>query len=249
MQMIVLLLGWISVVAVIDGAVTRPWKSAAARAPLPVALAVIFAAWVLATGAYAYADSMAQGAWTGATIAIAFVPIKAVILSLLAYAAGRTFLTARATSAPFGRRWGLPILLAGISLYILASDVVALHKSTLERHARDPALTTEEVAVLLQRIHDGKAGEDELSEFLGNPLCPPGLLAEYASSSTPHWRMAVARNQKIDAVLADKLANDPNENVRYYIAFNPNLPPEAAARLAADSSEMVRNAAKRWAKP
>ena len=247
MQIVVLLLGWISVVAVVDGAVTRPWKSPAARAPLPLALGIAVAAWVLATGAFAYATAMAEGAWTGATIAIAFIPAKAIVLSLLAYAAGRTFLTARATPAPFVQRWGLPIVLVGISLYALTSDVVALHNGALERHARDPALSAGEVSALVRRVHAGDVTAGELGEFLGNPLCPAELLAEYAGAPDARQRMAVARNQKIDPVLAEKLAADSDQDVRYYIAFNPNLPPEAAARLASDSSEMVRAAAKRRA--
>jgi hypothetical protein len=247
MQMAVLLLGWISVVAVVDIGVTRPWKSPAARAPLPIALGVVVAAWVLTTGALAYADSLTEGLWTGATIAIAFVPAKAIVLSLLVYAAGRTVLTARATPAPLVQRWGLPAILAGLVLYALASDVAAMHNGALERAARDPALSADAVTALVQRIHAGAAAQGELEEFLGNPLCPADLLAEYAAKPDVRWRIAVARNQSLDAALIEKLATDPDEQVRYYMAFNRNLPPALVSRLAADSSQMVRDAAQRRA--
>ncbi len=100
MQTLILLAAWSAVVVFVVMVGTRPWKSPAARAPLPLALAAVGAAWVLAAGIVSYRHLMADGAWTGATIAMAFVPGKAIIFSMLAYAVGRTFLTARAASDP-----------------------------------------------------------------------------------------------------------------------------------------------------
>ena len=41
-------------------------------------------------------------------------------------------------------------------------------------------------------------------------------------------------------MLAEKLANDSSEEVRYYLAFNRHLPIAVLLRLASDDSEMVR---------
>lgn len=235
-----ILLAWSAVVAGVIIAVTRPWKNAAARAPLPLILCACMAAWVLGSGIVAYGDMMADGAWTGASITLAFVPIKAVALSLLAYAAGRTFLAARAKPGPRVRRWALPAALAILSIYLVASDSRAMLANARERHAASPALSSAEVSVLMNRIRDGAAARGEAWAFLGNPACPPELLAEYAASKDPYWRRAVARNTKVDAELAAALASDSDEEVRYYLAFNRTLPPAVLSRLAADGSEMVR---------
>ena len=116
---------------------------------------------------------------------------------------------------------------------------MSLRSAALERHARDPAMT--EVQALVQRIRAGDAAREGLGAFLGNPLCPPELLVEHAAWPDPYWRKAVARNDRIDATLADKLAGDTDEEVRYYLAFNRTLPPAILSRLAADTSEMVRD--------
>ena len=124
---------------------------------------------------------------------------------------------------------------------MLASDFMSLRSAALERHARDPAKTAAEVQALVQRIRAGDAAREELGAFLGNPLCPPEPLVEHAASPDPYWRKAVARNDGIDATLADKLAGDTDEEVRYYLAVNRTLPPAILSRLAADTSEMVRD--------
>jgi len=241
MVILVIVLAWIIVVAGVGAAVTRPWKSPLARAPLPLLLATIMAAWVLGTGAFAYRDLMGQGAWTGATLTLAFVPLKATVLCLLAYAAGRTLLTARATPGPVVPRWGIPALLLAICLYSVATDFLAGRVAETARRAASPALTQDDVASLVQRIRAGSAGQHELTAFLGNPRCPPELLATYASSPDAIERRAVARNPGIDAALAEKLVADPDEEVRYYLAFNRTLPPPVLSRLAADTSDMVRD--------
>ncbi len=115
-------LGWVAAVGIVIGLVTRPWKSAAARAPLPLALALTMAVWVLSTGVMTYNELITKGSWTAATVAIPLVPIKAIVFALLAYAMGRTFLTARATKGPTAQRWGAPAGLAVLCLYFVVSD-------------------------------------------------------------------------------------------------------------------------------
>lgn len=242
MDLFIILLVWIVAVIGVDVAVIRPWKSAAARAPLPIAAGIAAGAWVLATGFMAYKQMMADGAWTGASIAMAFVPGKAIVLSLLAYAAARSFLSARSgTSAPI-QRWVLPALLTAALLYSIASDVMRMHTGVLERHAANPALSAAEASDLAARVRTGDATRGEIYAFLGNPKCPPDLLTEYADANDAYFRTAVARSPLIDRATADKLAGDPDEQVRLYLAFNRSLPPPVLTHLAADSSEGVRDA-------
>ena len=240
METLVILAVWIAVVVGVAAAVTRPWTSRAARAPLPVSLGFAGAAWVIATGFMSYRQMMMDGAWTGASIAMAFVPAKAIFVSLLAYAAGRTALTARAQETSL-RRWAGPALLAGAVLYFVASDAIAMRGAALERHAANPALTDAEVTTFVARLRAGSAARGEISAFLGNPRCPSELLAEYAADQDVSWRTAVARNALLDAPVADKLAADPDEQVRYYLAFNRTLPAPILSRLAKDASENVRD--------
>jgi hypothetical protein len=224
----------------VDVAVVRPWRTPAARAPLAIGLAIGMAAWVLATGFFAFRQMMADGAWTGATITMGYVPAKAIVLSLIAYAAGRTFLSARAEGVP--QHWALPAFLGLVIAYSLVTDALSLRAGALERHAADPALTAEDVTALAARVRAGDAGRDETAAFLKNPLCPPDLLAEFAGASDSLLRMAVASNHAIAVPLAEKLAGDEDGMVRYYLAFNRTLPVALLTRLAADSDERVREA-------
>jgi hypothetical protein len=240
-EALIILAVWIAVVGAIDVVVIRPWRSQAARAPLPLILGTAAAAWVIGTGFFGYRQLMAEGAWTGASIAMGFVPAKAIVVSLIAYAAGRSFLSALTTSAPLMTRWALPALLAAVLVYSIASDISRLHSSALERHARNPALTDAETSALAQKIRAGDAGREETFAFLGNPRCPDDLLGEYAASPDAYWRSAVARNDAIGPDIAAKLAADPDEQVRFYLAFNRKLPAEILIQLAADPSDNVRN--------
>lgn len=240
MDLFIILAVWIAVVVGVGLIVIRPWASAAARAPLPIALGLALAAWVIGTGFMAYRQMMADGAWTGATIAMAFVPGKAIVLSLLAYAAGRTFLRARVSAATTAQRWALPALLSAAVLYSLVSDVTRIRANALERHAGNPALSAEETSQLAARVRKGDASRGEIFAFLGNPKCPADLLIAFAGASDAYFRTAVARNDLIDFAIADKLAGDQDEQVRLYLAFNRKLPPSVLTRLAADSSEGVR---------
>ena len=242
MELFIILSVWIAVVAGVDLVVIRPWTSAAARAPLPIALGLALAAWVIGTGYMAYRQMMADGAWTGATIAMAFVPGKAIVLSLLAYGAGRSFLTARVSAAATAQRWALPALLSAAVLYSVVSDVTRMRAGALERHAGNPALSAQEASRLSERVRTGEASRGEIFAFLGNPQCPADLLIEFAVASDAYFRTAVARNDLIDLATADKLAGDQDERVRLYLAFNRKLPPPVLTRLAADSSEGVRGA-------
>jgi len=220
--------------------VTRPWKNPAARAPLPVVLAIAAAAWALGTGVNSYRHLMTDGAWTGATLAMLYIPTKAIVLSLLAYAAGRTLLKARVTHGSAVQRWALPLGLLGLTVYSVVSDVLLMQRAAFERHARDPALSAEDASIVAARVRSGAASREEIGAFLGNPMCPPDLLDTYGASPDSYWRKAVARNAKIDAPLAERLAGDSDEEVRHYLAFNRSLPPDILSRLASDSSEMVR---------
>jgi hypothetical protein len=235
-----ILLGWIAAVAVVLAFVIKPWKSAAHRAPLPMILALAVSAWGLGSGAIIYNDLMAQGSWTAASLTIGFVPAKAIIFALLAYALGRTFNAARATSGPPVARWGVPAVLTVVLMYVLGTDVAANWDARLESHARSTTLSAQDVSALAAKIRDGRATKGEQGEFLGNPLCPPDLLEEFASSPEPYWRRAVARNDKLDHGLIEKLLQDPDEEVRYFLAFNRDLPVPLLSRLAADKSERVR---------
>jgi|GEM_PF-6065605 len=236
-----IILGWIAAVAVVVVLVARPWKSPAHRSPLALGPAVAAAAWVLVTGANAYDNLINDGSWTAASVAIGFVPIKAVVYALLAYAMGRTFTAARAADAPPMQRWGAPAALAAILIYFVGGDVLRMRTDAAERHAANETLSAADVAALADDIRNSSTSKGVQFAFLGNPLCPPDLLAQFASSPDHYWRQAVARNDTISPEIADKLAQDQKEEVRFMLAFNRTLPPDILSRLAADQSELVRD--------
>ena len=241
MTALVILAVWIAVVLGIGAAITRPWRTEPPWAPLPLVLGLAAGGWVLITGYIAFSQMMDDGAWTGASIAMGYVPAKAIVLLLLATYAGRTFLAARARGAKDIKAWALPVLLAAATVYIVEGDVTRMRITALEQHARDPALTSVEVAALTQKIRSGAAERSEAYAFLSNPLCPPDLLTEFVAHSDPYWRMAVASNDTLAADIALKLTEDPDDQVRFYLAFNRKLPPEILTRLAADKSDRVRD--------
>jgi len=239
MSTIILFAVWLAVTLLVLAVATRPWKTPAARAPLPVALGLGMTLWVLVTGAIIQADLMKIGSWTAASTTMGFVPLKAIFMALLAYGSARMVLAERAASGP-RQRWILPACLSLFTLYLFVGDVQFNINSASERHARSTTLTPQEVDALTQRISAGDATPDEKGAFLGNPLCPPELLARFAADPEPRWRRAVARNDTIAADIAEKLVQDPDEQVRYMMAFNRKLPPPLLSRLSTDSSESVR---------
>ncbi len=197
------------------------------------------ATWVLAWGASAYSDSMASGSWTAASVTIGFVPLKAVVYSLLGYFATRTFLAALSSTAT--KRWVLPGALGLGFFALIVSDVSTQIDIRWTRHARSETLSADDVGALVQRVKSGTAHQDERRAFLRNPLCPPEMLAIHAASADVYDRAAVAANPKLDVALAEQLAGDADEQVRYMLAFNRDMPPALLSRLAADPSEYVRD--------
>lgn len=238
-----LVFGWTAAVVFVVAVLVRPWKLPRNIVLLPLAFSLLAAAWTLATGAIAYADMMKQGAWTGASIAIGFVPAKAIVFALLAYAFGRAILTAKNTSTSGWKAWTTPTVLGVICIYLGASDVLMFRTAGLERHARDTTLSPEKLSILSERVRNGAAGQDEARYFLSNPLCPPDLLHRFAESNESLNRSAVARNPNLSLELADKLSQDQDEYVRLYAAGNPALSVAALSRLSRDVSEMVRQTA------
>jgi len=239
MSTVILFGAWLVVTTLILAFAIRPWKTPAARAPLPLALCFAMMIWVLVSGAIIQANLMKIGSWTAASTTMAFVPLKAIFMALLAYWSARTLLAARTGAGP-ASRWVLPACLSIFTLYLVVSDVQFNINGARERHARSTILTPHEVEALAHSIRTGEASPDEQSAFLANPLCPPELLAEFATSQEPRWRRAVARNDTIATDIAETLAQDSNEQVRYMLAFNRKLPPAILSRLSTDTSESVR---------
>ncbi len=134
----------------------------------------------------------------------------------------------------------LAAVLAILCLWSIGADLTAARTAALEKHAADEALPPQDVAALTAKVRAGGAARGEVLAFLGNPLCPAGLVAEYAGSAEPLLRQAVARNTRLDAAIADRLIGDEVEDVRYYLAFNRGLTPAQLTRLAGDKSHMVR---------
>lgn len=211
----VVLFAWITFVVVVDVLITRPWSQPAARKPFPWICAAAGAGWVLWWGANAYRDSIADGQWTAASVAMAYIPLKALFYSLLAYFAGRTA----------SRRWLLPAALSLILVCLVVSDVVNAQSVARMRYARDEHLSSDQISVIAERIRKGDAGQSEQAAFLRNPACPPELLDEFATAPDALLRSAVAANPKLGATLAEKLAGDAAEDVRYYFGVQPRAAP------------------------
>lgn len=237
------LAGWVAFVAIVMIVVAKVWKPSPARAALPLSLSAVMAALVLLPGASTLADMYAKGMWTAASVSMGFFPVKALLYALLGYVLGRVINSARKNaepSQPALRRWGGPVALMALSVLLLFDDARTWQQAQLQKHAEREDLNAAEVAALVQKIRAGQTNRDEQGEFLGNPLCPPELLAEFAASSDPYWRRAVARNQTISPEVADLLSRDASLEVRYMLSFNRELPVEILSRLAADPDESVR---------
>lgn len=235
------LVAWTAIVVLAMAFIIRPWRDTPARHPLPVLLGVSVAVWVLASSWIGLRALYAAGSWTAASVTTGLVPLKALALAGLAYAAGRLFIGARKSiDVSPARRWGGAALLGVLSVLALASDVRGLYVGRLAQHARSETLSSDEVQRLAEKLTQGAATDDEVSAFLANRLCPPALLTQYAASLDARWRREVARNNTISGEIAQALAADPDEEVRYMLAFNRGLSPALLSRLAADASPFVR---------
>jgi hypothetical protein len=209
MSVPVMVMIWTLIVAAVVALVTRPWRSPEGRAPLAIFLAVAGAAWPLVNGAILLASMMDEGQWTAASITIGLIPFKAVVLSLLAYAAARTFLAARGGGNM--KMYIRPAALGAVILWWVADDSVVMYAAGRERHAASAELSTEEVAAVAERVRSGKASSHEAYAFFRNPLCPPDLIAANAVSPDVYARTSVASNPSLDPALAAKLAGDIDE--------------------------------------
>lgn len=238
MSVPVVVLMWTLIVAAIVAAATRPWRSSEYRAQLAILLAVAGAAWPLVNGAISLTSMMDDGQWTGASITIGLIPLKAVVLSLLAYTAALTFLGARGGADL--KKYVRTAALGAVIVWWIADDYLAMQAAVHERHAASAELNSAEVAAVADRVRSGKAGSHEAYAFLRNPLCPPDILTANSDSPDVYARTAIASNTSIGPALAAKLAGDADEQVRKYLAVNRNLPPDVLAQLAADSSGAVR---------
>jgi len=220
--------------------IVRPWRAGHAWPLLALAAAVAAASWALWDGAAIYADLTAQHSWTAATIAIPYVPAKALLFAVLAYFTVRSLLALRAPAIEHtGNRYAAPTVLTVATILLLAGDVVASFEAARVRTARDPNLSPAQLNVTIARVGSGAASEDEVLAFLENPLCPPELLAHYATE-TQLFKTHVARNPKVPVELVRRLSQDSDPTVRLHAAYSANLPAEELPRLAADTDELVR---------
>ncbi|MBX7197778.1 MAG: hypothetical protein K1X51_00205 [Rhodospirillaceae bacterium] len=234
----VILLAWTAAVVAAHAVITRPWKIPAARSPFAILPAIAMTAWVLGVGLLSYNASMASGSWTAASVTLGLIPLKAIVLSLIAHGAGRA--AAKALAGGGGAQWGVAAVALALCVYSVAADIGARRNAALEKHAADENLGADEVAALAAKVRANGAGEGEVWAFLGNRLCPPDLLAAAVASSDRNRRIAAARNSALDAAQADRLMTDADEQVRFYLAFNPGLTPEQLAHLSRDVSPQVR---------
>jgi len=234
------LIGWTLVVGWAMAFVIRPWKASPARHPLPVAFGIGAAVWGLGSSWVTWRGLYDQGSWTAVSVTTGLAPLKTLLLALLAYAAGRMILSARAASGPTIQRWSGAAALGLLTVALIGADIRAHYVNALAQQARDETLPAAEVQAIAARVADGSAVADEQGAFLGNALCPPDLLAQFASAPDVRWRRAVARNSALPAELAEKLADDSDEEVRFMLAFNRKLAPAVLSKLAQDSSAHVR---------
>ncbi len=249
--MIFVVIGWLAFVGCVVGLITRPWKTLEARAPLQLGLAGALGLWVIWTGGQSYADMIDEGLWTGATLTIVYVPLKAVVYALLGYYLGRAILNALsetpdeksdAAKSDAATKWRTTTILATILVFFVGSDIFSVREANRQRTARNQELTPERISSLERRVILGRASPEEKYMFLENPLCPPSLLEDMSNSPDQRTRIAVARNPAITPEMATKLSNDPDGEVRTYIAHHKALPLSQLQRLANDPYDRVREA-------
>ncbi|MBY0509547.1 MAG: hypothetical protein K2P94_05285 [Rhodospirillaceae bacterium] len=232
-----LVLGWIGVAAILFTVIAQPWRSPAARAPLPMILSVTAGAWGVWDGVVTYQDLIARGAWTAAAIVIPYVLLKILAYAVLAYAVGRAALSATPQTAP--RRYILPASLAAVLLVALGADIRASFDAAKIRTARSQTLTPGQIAAIAARIDGRTALEAETFAFLENPLCPPEFLHRHAGGP-PLFRAYIARNPNAPADLLLTFSEDADPQVRYSAVYNANMPASELPRMAMDADAMVR---------
>jgi hypothetical protein len=236
-----LVLGWSVAVVAVFLAAARPWRFAEARAPLPLVMAFLTAAWALWDGARIYADLMAQGLWTAATVTIAYVPVKAILMTLLAYLTGRAIMMAVKAPPATPRRFVRAGALTAVLIAFFVVDVQASADAARQRTARSAALTPDEIAAVQRRIESGAATDGEITAFLGNPLAPPEFLARYTDADA-RFKAYVTRNPSLPSDALLRLSRDADANVRLSAVYNPGLVETEFPRLAQDSDTYVREA-------
>ncbi len=241
--MIAIAIGWCVVVGAVVVAVTRPWREPELRSLYALGPAFFLAAWVIATGVLALSDAMAKGAWTGATLIIPFIGLKAIALSLIGYYAGLMFLRVyQKPSSRSVRAWGGPVLLCGIAIYVVNSDVRAVVELRAEQSASRVDLTEGEIAEINARIRAGAGYKSERLAFIANPKCPAELLADAVASSDPSQRLAATRNPALPIDDLILLSRDEDYQVRLYTIYSNRLPINSYQALLADPNEYVREA-------
>lgn len=234
-----LILAWIAVVLAVFG-IAYWLMSPTGRTPWPWIVAAITTGLFLWRGADAYAESIAAGAYTAATLIIPIVPIKALFLGSLGYGATRFLDEAwRKVEPDMIKRWGLAAALTVAFAYFGGSEILGAMASARERTAASDRLTPEQIAAITVRVTSGTAGESEVAAFLRNPLCPPDLLSRYAAG-TVLQKTSILQNPSLAAELAVQLSRDTDPLVRYYAVDHERLPVDELVRLSNDTDPSVR---------
>lgn len=237
-----LFLGWSAVVVAALVLLARPWSQPTGRALLPWLIAAAVAGLELWNGKLVYDDLIGQGSWTAATMTIAVVPMKAIIVAGAFYAAVYLFNAARASAETGVKKFGATAAVAALAVSMAAFDLVTSIDAGRVRAAASSALSPADVDALTARVQAGEASNGEVIAFLENPLCPSDLLAEYANNEQ-RARIAVARNPAVPLPLLVRLSNDEDAEVRLFAMYNKALPAEDVARLSADADARIREAA------
>lgn len=238
-QMINLVLAWIAVVLAVYG--VAYWRlPPLGRAPVPWLVALVVSGLCLWQGAIDYSDAISDGAYTGATLLIPIVPVKALFLGSLGYGATRYLIeAARKAESDIVRRWGQAAALTVVFAFFGGSEILGTIDNHRARTAASDRLTPADVAIIAERVTSGTAGESELLAFLRNPLCPSELLPRFADG-TQFQKTAVAQNPNLTSALAVKLAQDADPMVRLYVISNASLPVDSLIGLSNDTDASVR---------
>jgi len=211
--------------------------------------------WEFALFYQYYRQSMAEGAWTAATVTIGLAPFYAIKTGFITALMGLGF--GFVTHALM--RWyhenknslqlfiigGMLILVSAAAIYLKILDIQ--ERNVMHQHeaiAKSSSLTRDQINEIVQRYQNDPANQSEMIYLLRNPVCPEKLLREYAErNDLPMLQTAVASNRRIPLDLLIALSKSPSSDVRYYAVYNPKLPIENLKLLQQDPVEIVRNAA------